>query len=180
MIILRIWHINECLFMLSYSGERFLSADFIGSRTIFRVLWLVGTTVLTFSFIDVVAWVIIWLLICSAWVGTWTLRNMFFYNCWGVFLINCSDFLIVIITVEKSLNTVSPQKHRILPHLVCVVIFPLAICIFGIKVVLLGWNERWFDFAIKQLIPIITFKPDVIFYLLRSIKSQTIDRLSLD
>ncbi len=84
------------------------------------------------------------LLIGGAWVGARTQGDVLFNLGGGVLLVDKGYLLIVVVTLEESLDTVPSEQYWVLSHLFSVIIFPLAIGIFGIKVVLFGWYERRF------------------------------------
>jgi hypothetical protein len=47
----------------------------------------------------------------------------------------------MVVAIEEHLDTVPSQQQGILPHLFCIIIFPLTISVLGIKVVLFRGNE---------------------------------------
>ena len=54
----------------------------------------------------------------------------------------CSHVVIIVVPIEESLNTISPQKKRVLSHLFLIVVLPLTVCILGIKIVFFWRYER--------------------------------------
>lgn len=67
-----------------------------------------------------------------------------------------------------------------MPHLLLIVVLPLAICVLRIKVILLRWHERRLGLFAEQLLPFIVLEPNVILDLLWAIKAKSVDWLSLD
>ena len=61
---------------------------------------------------------------------------------------------IVVESIEKFFEFLLVQQLHVLLDLVTVVIFPLAVGVIGIKVVLIGRDEWRLHFMIKQIFPI--------------------------
>lgn len=116
----------------------------------------------------------------GAWVDTRTLWNVLFNNGWGILRIEGSNVVIVVISIEQSLHTVPSEKHRCLPHLVFVVIFPITVCIFWIKIVLLRWDKWRLEPLIVKTIPVVVLKPHMLLHFLWSIQAKSVNWLSLD
>ena len=91
-----------------------------------------------------------------------------------------SDIIIMVITIEKRLDAVPSQQHRILPHLLLIVILPVTVCIFCVEVILIWGHKRRGDFPVYQVIPVEAFEPYMLLDFLRTVKSETVNRFSLD
>lgn len=98
---------------------------------------------------------------------------------WVLCIYGC-DTVIMIITIKKGLNAVSSKKHRVLAHLILTVVLPVTICIFSIKVIFIWWHKWRSKSSIEQIIPIVVLEPYMILYLLRTIKSKSVDWFTLD
>ena len=110
-----------------------------------------------------------------------TTRNMFFNQTRGWVLgIKCSYVIIMVITVKKGLYTVPTEEHRILSHLLICIVFPVAVSIFSVEVIFIGWQERWNYFAVKEFIPVVVLKPHMILNFLRPIKTKSVNGFALD
>ena len=87
----------------------------------------------------------------------------------------------MVVSLKKLLNAGSLQLCDMLKHLFRVCIFPLTVCVLGIKVILgLGWNKGCLHtFGVKSL-PIEANKPWMLFKHLRTFFSKSVARLSLN
>ena len=103
-------------------------------------LHLLRATLWALFFLNVQAWVIVRHFVSCAWVEAWTVGNVLLNDTRFV-AINIDYLIIVIVSIEKGLYTVSSQEHWVLSHLLCVIVLPLTVRILGIEVVLLGWNK---------------------------------------
>ncbi len=98
----------------------------------------------------------------------------------GLVLTQSCQLEIVVVTVEESLHWVTSQHHHVLLELFIILIFPIFINVLLIKIIFSRWNKWWLDFFIPQILPWVILKPWMILHLSRSIKSESIHRLSLN
>jgi hypothetical protein len=100
-------------------------------------------------------------------------------DCWVV-LLNCPILiscgsgrydLIMVVTIEKGLDTVTAKEDGILTHLLSAVIFPLTVRVFFIKVVRFGRNKGRIYLLIEEIVPRIIFEPDMFFDFLWTIQT---------
>ena len=67
-----------------------------------------------------------------------------------------------------------------MPHLLLIIVLPVAVRVLCIEVVLIGWHEGRRDLPGVQLVPVVPLEPYVVLDLLRAIKAESVDRLPLD
>ena len=107
------------------------------------------------------------------------LLGMMFLNHLRVLCAQGCQLIVVIVTVKEGLNAVPSQDNRILPHLLSTVILPFAVRILCIEIVFFRWYKGRLDFFGKQLFPVVVFEPNMLFNFQRTIKTESVDWLSL-
>ena len=105
---------------------------------------------------------------------------LFYHSGWRILSVYRSDVVIMIIAVKECLYTVSSKEERVLFHLFLVVVFPVAVCVLRIKVVLIWWNEWRGYLPIVKIVPWEILEPNMFFDFLRSIQPQSVDRFPLN
>jgi hypothetical protein len=66
-----------------------------------------------------------------------------------------------------------------LTHLLLIVILPITVGIFGVKVILVGWEEWRDNSAIVKAVPIKVLKPNMLLDLLGAVQTKAVNRLTL-
>ena len=105
---------------------------------------------------------------------------MLLYLTRGVLEVDGRYVIVVIVPVEQGLHRVPPQKHRVLPHLLFIIVLPVAISVLGIEVVLVGRHEGGRDLPGVQIIPVVSLEPYVVLDLLWAVQAKAVDRLPLN
>ena len=91
------------------------------------------------------------------------------------------DLLIVVVTGKKSLNGGSLQRDLLFLHLGTVCVFPVLVCVNGVKIVFLGrWVERRLDLFVVQRLPVVPIEPAVLLDLIWAVVTQPIRWLPLN
>jgi len=85
----------------------------------------------------------------------------------SLFLLSLRYWFVMIISSKKFLNTWSLQLCLVLLHLLSICVFPLAVRVFGIKVIFSqGWDKGRRNLFVVKFVPIDITEPRVLFYFL--------------
>lgn len=105
---------------------------------------------------------------------------MFFYDVTLFITILSGYVIVVVVSIEECLDTVPSEQHRVLPHLILIIVLPVRIRILRIEVIFLGWDERRLDFLTEELVPVVSLEPNMVFDFLGTVETESIDWFSLD
>lgn len=105
---------------------------------------------------------------------------MFLYDVTLFISILSGYVIIVVVAIEECLDTVPSEQHRVLPHLILIIVLPVRIRVLRIEVIFLGWDERRFELLIEEVVPVVPLEPNMVFDLLGTVQTKSIDWFSLD
>lgn len=105
---------------------------------------------------------------------------MLFDLSYRVLRIYSCNVIIMIIAIEEGLHTVTTKEQRVLSHLLFIIVFPVAVSILCIKVILIRRDEGRRNLLGKKLLPVKTFEPNMLLDFLRPVEPKAVDRLSLN
>lgn len=95
------------------------------------------------------------------------------------FSLEFCHLFIMIISFEKLLHTVLFKNKLVLFHLVRVSIFPLSVGVLWVEVVTWGRDKWRIYFFVVKVIPRVVREPNMVFKILRTVKTKPIHWLSL-
>lgn len=100
---------------------------------------------------------------------------------WTFTLLYQGKCLVVIVALEKLLNTGALKLGLVLEHLLGVCIFPLTVGVLGVKIVFSeGWHERCLHALFTKGVPVETGEPLVLLEDVGALLAETIARLALN
>lgn len=98
----------------------------------------------------------------------------------GRVLAECGQVVVEVVPIELGLDGIASEAEIVLFEFFIVLVLPLFVDVFLVKVVFLGWDEWSDDFPVQQVLPREIFKPGVGLDLGGPVKAETIRRFPLD